>query len=291
MRQTQTVQQIRAEAAAKLRAAGIESAALDARVLLAHVLGLSQTALLLMDPDPVSDAQLEAFLPLISQRSTGIPVAYLLGYREFMGLRYETSPDVLVPRPDTETLVEWGIRWLAHNRDASVADIGTGTGAIAISLAFHTSLYWRGTMTATDVSEEALEIARRNADTLLPPAVRHRTDFRQGYLGAPLVQPVDLLLTNLPYLTPDQMAENPALEHEPSLALDGGADGLDLVRKVIDDLPRILTPNGGVGFELDPSQAGTVKDLLQKALPEHSVEIVHDLAGDDRHVVAHRMQL
>lgn len=289
MRQTQTVQNIRAEAAAKLRAAGIDSASLDARVLLAHVLGISQTALLLMDPDPVTDEQLEAFLTLISQRATGIPVAYLLGYREFMGLRFETSPDVLVPRPDTETLVEWGIRWLAHNREASVADIGTGTGAIALSLAFHTSMYWRGTMTATDVSEEALAIARRNAETLLPPGVMNRTDFRLGYLGAPLTQPVDLMLTNLPYLTPDQMAENPDLSHEPSLALDGGADGLDLVRQVIDDLPRILTPEGGVGFELDPSQAGTVKQLLRQALPRHTVEIVHDLAGDDRHVVAHRL--
>lgn len=281
-----TIHQARAAATTELRAANIETAALDARVLLAYVLGESRTGLLMRDPEPIAESDLHRYQQLVQQRSTGAPVAYLIGEREFMGLTFRISPGVLVPRPDTEPLVEWGLRWLRSNPTANVADIGTGSGAIAVSMVHHADPEWTGSLIATDVSDAALQMATANADALLSPEKRPSLEFVNGSLTEPLTTPVDLLLTNLPYLTPDQIAENPDLIHEPRIALDGGDDGLDLVRRVIDDLPRILAPDGAVGFELDPSQSDEVQRLLAEALPNHQVEVVHDLAGDERHVVA-----
>lgn len=286
MESQSTIQQARLEAAATLRSAGIETAALDARVLMSHVLTLSPTQLLVRDPEPLSVADHHAYRELIARRVTGVPVAYLVGYREFMGLQFATVSDVLVPRPDTEPLVEWGLNWLKHHPQAIAADIGTGSGAIAISTVFHADPRWTGRMIATDISKQALAVARRNAESLLTAEKRSQLEFRSGSLTTPLTGPVDLLLTNLPYLTPDQIEENPDLRHEPSLALDGGEDGLDLVRIVIDDLPRVLAPGGAVGFEIDPSQASEVQRLLAAALPRHRIGIVPDLAGRERHVVA-----
>ena len=281
-----TIHQARIEATNTLRAAGIDSAALDARVLMAHVLSESQTGLLLRDPEPVSEDDLVLYRRLVEKRATGVPVAYLIGHREFMGMPFATAPGVLVPRPDTEPLVEWGLNWLKAHPSATVVDIGTGSGAIAISMVAHADSAWNGRLIATDVSENALAIATSNADALLPPNRRSRLEFVPGSLTEPLTGPVDLLLTNLPYLTPVQMASNPDLRHEPSLALDGGDDGLDLVRRVIDALPRILATDSAVGFEIDPAQSSEVQRLLSEALPTHDIGVVHDLAGDERHVVA-----
>ena len=266
--------------------AGIETAALDARLLLAHTLGLTQTGLLTRDPDPISPAVLARFQDLVARRTTGVPLAYLTGTREFMGLTFGTTPDVLVPRPDTEPLVEWGLRWLGEHPHANVADVGTGSGAIAISITHHAPMNWSGHTIATDISPAALAIAQSNADALLADERRGRITFVQGSLAGPIEQPVDLLLTNLPYLTPDQIAGNADLVHEPGIALDGGADGLDLIRNVVDDLHRVLAPGGAVGFEIDPTQSAEVQRLLRQTLPRHHVEIVFDLAGDERHIVA-----
>lgn len=283
---TITIHQARVEAMNILRAAHIDTAALDARVLMAHVLGVSRTELLLRDPDPISTDHLTRFCTLVGQRATGVPVAYLTGHREFMGLQFTTAAGVLVPRPDTEPLVEWGLSWLTSRPKATVVDIGTGSGAIAISTVAHADPSWTGRLIATDVSDDALTIARTNADTLLSPERRSQLDFLLGSLTEPLIRPIDLLLTNLPYLTPEQLTSNPDLRHEPSLALDGGDDGLDLVRRVIDDLPRVLAPDGAVGLEIDPAQSAEVQKLLAVALPNHRIAVVHDLAGDERHVVA-----
>lgn len=282
----ETIHTLRQRSAAILADAGIETAMLDARVLLSHVLGMSPTELLIADGDPVSPDAARSYVSLIEQRAIGLPLAYLTGSREFMGLTFQTTPSVLVPRPDTEPLVEWGLAWLEHHPAVTVADIGTGSGVIAISVAYHAPDTWSGRVIATDVSPEALAIAERNANTLLTPSRRGQLDLRLGDLTAPLDAPVDLLLTNLPYLTPAQMRGNLDLRHEPALALDGGEDGLDLVRRVIADLPRVLAPVGAVGFEIDPSQASDVAVLLSRQLPHHTVTTVRDLAGDARHIVA-----
>lgn len=282
-----TNRQARQQATTRLIDAGIDSAALDARVLLCLVLDVTQTQLLMRDPEPIPAAALDRYRALVGQRATGMPVAYLAGEREFMGLPFRAKTDVLVPRPDTEPLVEWGLAWLGDHLQANIADIGTGSGAIAIATTFHAPAGWAGSTIATDVSTTALSVAAANADALLPPERRQRFSLVEGSLAEPITSPVDLLLTNLPYLTPEQIEENPHLAHEPVLALDGGADGLDLIREVVDHLPRVLAPGGAVGFEIDPSQSTEVQRLLRIALPNHRVMVVHDLAGDERHIVAH----
>lgn len=282
-----TIRQARQQAAQDLADVGIDTAVLDARLLMAFVLDVSQTQLLIRDPDLMSPGDLERFRHLIIARATGEPVAYLTGEREFMGLTFHTTADVLVPRPDTEPLVEWGLAWLRKHPNATVADIGTGSGAIAIATTFHAPESWTGSTIATDISDGALTIAKANAEAILSADRRQRITFATGYLLEALKNQVDLLLTNLPYLTPEQIAKNAHLSHEPILALDGGPDGLDLIRKVVDHLSGVLAPGGAVGFEIDPSQSEEVQRLLRMALPNHRVEIVHDLAGDERHIVAY----
>lgn len=255
-------------------------------MLLRHVLDIDRTRLFLRYPESLGEEDSARFETLVSQRLAGAPVAYLTGTREFMGLPFHVAPGVLIPRPDTEPLVEWALEWLRDRRDARVVDIGTGSGAIAIAVAAHLGDAFRGEIIATDQSADALRIAEHNADALLDDARRGRIRFVEGSLTEPLDEPVDLLLTNLPYLTPGQIAENPDLEAEPRVALDGGEDGLDLVRAVVDALPDVLSPGGACGFEIDPSQADAVATILTSALPGSRVSIVKDLAQRSRHVVA-----
>jgi release factor glutamine methyltransferase len=205
-----------------------------------------------------------------------------------MGLPFHVGPGVLIPRPDTEPLIEWALAWLAGRPDARIVDIGIGSGAIGISLAAHLPASFTGEIIGIDTSEEALEIARSNASNLLPPERQQQMTFTAGSLTGPISEPVDLLLANLPYLTPEQIAENPDLDAEPRLALDGGPDGLNLVRQVINDLPRILSPGGAAGFEIDPSQAETVSSLLQATLPDSTTQVIYDLARLSRHIVVTR---
>lgn len=283
---TRTIHQTLQRAAHRLAGAGIDTARLDAEVLLRQVLGVDRTRLFLMYPDPMPSERIAAYEALISRRIAGEPVAYLTGTREFMALPFQTTPDVLIPRPDTEPLVEWALEWLQNRPGARVVDIGTGSGAIAISVAAHLPADFRAEIIAVDISESALAVARANADSLLQPDRREQIAFLHGSLTEPLEPPVDLLLANLPYLTPGQIRENPDLDAEPRLALDGGDDGLDLVRAVAIDLSRIMAPGGAVGFEVDPSQVSATEHLLQRAIPGIAPRVILDLAGRQRHVVA-----
>jgi len=283
-----TIQQAIRLAASRLADAGIDTPMLDAEVLMRQILKIDRTRLFLRYPEPVADAEQEAFERVIARRLEGTPVAYLTGTREFMGLPFHVAPGVLIPRPDTEPLVEWALGWLEDRLDATIADIGTGSGAIAISVAAHLPARFTGAVVAIDTSPDALAIARHNAKVLLPQERLHQVTFIEGSLTEPIDQPIDLLLANLPYLTPKQIAENQDLDAEPRLALDGGADGLDLVRAVVADLPRILTPHGAAGFEIDPSQANTVVELLRTTLPDAKIAIIPDLARFSRHVIASR---
>jgi len=210
-------------------------------------------------------------------------VAYLTGRREFMGLPFRVAPGVLIPRPETELLVEWALEVLGTRQNATMVDVGTGSGAIAVSIAALSDPALR--IIATDISEAALAIARDNAATLLDDAQRARLECREGSLLEPIDGPVNLVLANLPYLTPAQVDGNPDLAAEPRLALDGGRDGLDLVRHLIADLPRVLTAGGAVGLELDPSQTVEVADSLRRLFPGRTIRTIHDLAGFGRHVV------
>lgn len=286
--QTTTIQQTLQQAARRLAGAGIDTAHLDAQVLLRHVLSVDRTRLFLRYPGPMPKHAVSTFADLIQRRIDGAPVAYLTGTREFMALPFRVAPGVLIPRPDTEPLVEWALEWLRDHPTARVVDIGTGSGAIPISLAAHLPSTFSGEIIATDISPEALAIARENADVLLTPERRSWLTSIEGSLTEPIEGQVDLLLANLPYLTPEQIAENPDLDAEPRLALDGGADGLELARKVIADLPRLLNDDGAAGFELDPSQIDEVRSLLMDAFPGGRTHVIKDLAQFSRHVVLTR---
>ncbi|MGN6485439.1 MAG: peptide chain release factor N(5)-glutamine methyltransferase [Thermomicrobiales bacterium] len=272
----------------RLASAGIDTARLDAEVLLRYVLNTDRTGLFLRLPEQAPAAIVAPYEALLARRIAGEPVAYLAGMREFMGMPFAVNASVLVPRPETELLVEWAMEWLSRHPDAAIVDVGTGSGAIAISLAAAISPASRSIVVASDASPEALAMMQRNRQIHAGRGIVDRIVVVEQSLLSETTGEIDLVLANLPYLTPDQIAENPDLDAEPRMALDGGADGHDLVRELVADLPRMLTPTGAAGLELDPSQTGAVETLLRQAFPEASVRTIHDLAGFPRHVIMER---
>lgn len=270
----------RARATERLRGSGATTPALDADVLLAHVLGVPKEALV-AHPEVELTADERARLDeLVAKREEGVPVAYLRGTKEFYGLRFAVDARVLVPRPETETLVD-AVRAHAAGRALSVVDVGTGSGAIAVALAA-TEPQLR--MIATDVSADALAVARANAK-----AHRVDVDFREGDLLAPVTERVDVVAANLPYLSDldvvDLDGDRTSLAYEPRLATVAGPDGLSLVRRAAADLPRVLAPDGAAFFECDPPQAAPIAALLA---PIGDVDVLKDLAGLDRVVRVRR---
>ena len=277
-------------AAARLAAAGSATPRLDAEVLLRHLAGWDRTGYFLHRHDALPPGLDHAFIHLVGRRIAGQPVAYLTGSREFMGLPFVVSPAVLIPRPETELLVEWALGWLGRRTGSRVLDVGAGSGAIILVLASRVALGsdLTAAMIGSDVSPGALAIARRNQALLADRGAVGDVQWVRGDLGRWCCGSVDLLLANLPYLRPDQLTTNPALRAEPELALVAGDDGLALIRPLIDDLPRLLSPDGAVGLEVDPSQAERVRALLAATLPAARVAIRPDLAGLARHVTAER---
>ena len=267
----------------RLASAGSATPGLDAEVLLRHVLGINRTTLFVRLPEPIAADSVAAYDELLEERARDIPIAYLTGEREFMGLAFEVGPGVLVPRPETELLVAWAVSWLSKRdqEQVTVIDVGTGSGAIAIAIAAAMGPDWQGRIIASDISQDAVTVAARNRARL---DAHHRVAVVQGPLVSWLRGPVDLLLANLPYLRPEQIVENPSLAAEPRLALDGGPDGLNLIRQLLDDAPRVLAPGGAISLEIDPSQRGDVVTIARRVFPASDVQVHRDLAGFDRHV-------
>jgi release factor glutamine methyltransferase len=250
--------------------------ALDADVLLAHVLGVAKEALVAHPEAELTVDEHERLHVLVAERERGVPVAYLRGFKEFYGLRFAVDPRVLVPRPETEAIVD-AIRAHAAGRALTVVDVGTGSGAIAVALAVSEP---RLRLIATDISVDALAVARANAT-----AHGVRIDFREGDLLAPITERVDVVAANLPYLRDvdlEQLAgDRTSLAFEPRVATVAGPDGLSVVRRAVVDLPRVLAPDGAAFFECDPPQAAAIATLL---LPFGEVTVLRDLAGLDRAV-------
>ncbi len=256
---------------------------LAAEVLLAHVLNVSRAYLLAHPERILAPDEWEAFARLVARSEQGEPLFYLIGEREFYGMPFKVTPAVLIPRPETEGLVDAALEWArsrAYRTYAPLvfADIGTGSGCIAVALAVYLPNS-RGY--ATDLSPEALEVARENAAR---HGVASRLTFLQGDLCAPLPEPVDLLVANLPYVARSEWADlDPAIrEYEPILALDGGPDGLDLIRRFLAQAPGYLRPMGAVFLEIGAGQGPAVLTLARAAFPRAVVRLLKDAAGLDR---------
>ncbi|MDG2306200.1 MAG: peptide chain release factor N(5)-glutamine methyltransferase [Candidatus Binatia bacterium] len=279
-----------AAAERRLEAAGSETPELDARVLLGHVSGRNDAGLLAHDRDPLGPFE-EAFEALLRRREGGEPVAYLTGHKEFFSLSFEVGPDVLVPRPETELLVEEGVAFVvARGENCRVVDVGTGSGAIAVSLAYELSSCGGpagcSTIVAVDRSGEALAVARRNAERLLPVAtnVEPALSFTRGDLSRGLAaDSVDLVVSNPPYLTPDELrGARRELGFEPRMALDGGSgDGLGVVRELIADSGRVLRAGGRLLCEIGAGQGIRATEIAQ-GLGFVEVRVLRDLAGRPR---------
>ncbi len=272
----------RAAATTRLRSAPDPgTAALDADVLLAHVLGVGKEALFAHPERRLSAAEDERFQEFVDRRSRGEPVAYLRGFKEFYGLRFRVDPRVLIPRPETEVLVD-AARELIAGRALTVVDVGTGSGAIAVAIAAHEH---RVRVIATDSSRDALAVAEANA---LANGVADRVEFRHGDLLAPITERVDIVCANLPYLPDASMVkwvgERSSLAFEPREAVVAGTDGLSVIRRCIEDLPRVFAPGGAALFECDPPQVAAITEALQRA--GLRTRTVRDLAGLDRVVAA-----
>jgi release factor glutamine methyltransferase len=269
---------------ARLAIAGSETAGLDAEVLLRHVLGIDRTTLFVRLREQIAVEVLAAYDDLLEERARDVPVAYLTGEREFMGLVFAVGPGVLVPRPETELLVAWAVSWLRQRDQQRVTavDVGTGSGAIAIAIAAQMDPRWPGRIVASDVSLDAISFAARNRARL---DTHHRVALVQGSLTSWLRGPVDLILANLPYLRPEQIGENDSLAAEPRMALDGGADGTDLIRLLLADAPRVLASGGAIALEIDPSHRDDVVAMARRTFPVSEMQVLPDLAGFDRHVI------
>jgi len=256
---------------------------LDARVLLAHTLDKSRTWIEAHPETHLTRSQLVAAKKAVARLEAGEPLPYVLGHWEFFGLDLEITPDVLIPRPETELMVECAINWLsAAPERRTVADVGTGSGCIAVAIAKHIPDV---KIFATDISRPALEVARRNARR---QDVAKRIDFIQCDLLPPHPDPLptdlhfDLICANLPYIPTRTLHELPVYGREPSLALDGGADGLDIVRRLLRIALEWLAPNGMILLEIEASQGMTVVSLAYDAFDSAEIHLHQDLAGRDR---------
>lgn len=277
-------------ASATLRAAGGDgdTPELDAQVLLAHVTSMSRATLLAYPERVLPQEQAQAYAALIARRAAREPVAYLTGHREFMGLDFLTDARALIPRPETELLVEAALRDLRERLDRSpdrpplVADVGTGSGAIAIAIAALESRLPR--VYATDVSAGALALAAENAARL---GVAPRVGLLRGDLLAPLPEPVDVLLANLPYVAPRDASTlaKDVTAFEPSLALYGDDDGLGHLRRFFAEAPAHVRPEATLVVEFGYDQRQAVEALARAAFPSCDITIGADYAGWDRYAL------
>jgi release factor glutamine methyltransferase len=269
------------EGTLRLREAGIESPGLDAEILLREALGATRVQLFDMLPYPIRPRAASQYRALIARRVEGVPIAYITGRREFYGHEFTVTEDVLVPRPETEYLVEFALEWLKNHagQSKSIVDVGTGSGAIAVSVWLETNGHHR--VIASDVSPAALDVARENNEKL-----GAAVEFVEGSLLEWLDEPVDLILANLPYLRPDQAHDG--IAYEPSVALFSGDDGFELNRKLLEQAPSLLKTPGSLIMELDPDQAELALEAGRQAFPDALVEIKQDLARISRYLIIER---
>ena len=278
-----TVLEVLKAAAGYLKDHGVEHPRLNAEHLLAHVLGKKRLDLYLEFDRSLSEAERAPFRQLIRDRGTRKPLQHLLGTAEFFGRSFVSDARALVPRPETEQLVELVIQHLAGGpEEVRILDVGTGSGVIAITLALE---FPRSAVWATEVSVEALSLARENA-------IRHsvQVNLHQANFFPAVDERFDCIVANLPYIISEELADlQREVQHDPPAALDGGPDGLSHIRSLIESAPEHLTPNGSLALELGQGQAKVVSSELA-ALGYREVRTWKDYQGIERFAIASRPQ-
>jgi release factor glutamine methyltransferase len=271
-----TVGEALQEARRRIEAAS-DSASQDAQALLGEVLSENRAYLLAHPERQLTPEQFDRFDAMVNRCAAGEPLAYILGRRAFYDREFVVSPAVLIPRPETELLLEEALGNVRSRPQATVVDVGTGSGALAVTLAANCP---QAQVYATDISPEALAIAQKNA------AIHHaQVTFLQGSLLRPLIDQsvqVDVVMANLPYIASDDVPALDVSRYEPLLALDGGADGLDLIRKLVNQIPAVCRPQGLVLLEIGADQGERALRLVQEKLLPRETRIIRDYAGLDR---------
>lgn len=257
------------------------SAGLDAQLLLMAVTGDDRAHVIAHPEKALAPEQAARYAALVNRRAAGEPIAYILGRRAFYDREFAVTPAVLIPRPETEHLLEAALALVHEQPGCRVVDVGTGSGALAITLAAHApgAQVW-----ATDISPAALAVARRNAAAHNQPVT-----FLEGDLLLPLIERglrVDGVLANLPYIPTADMQQLEVSRYEPHLALDGGPDGLDLFRRLLDQLPQVCGPSAWLLLEIGAAQGPAVAGLVRERVPAAQVDVLPDYAGHDRVVRA-----
>jgi release factor glutamine methyltransferase len=270
-----------AQATTVLERAGLAEPRLDAEVLLAHALGLTRAQLYACLTQRLSPQDRERYQALIARRARHEPVAYIVGHRAFYGLDFLVDRRALIPRPETELLVERAVVIAQARSLRLIADVGTGCGAIAISLAAHLP---EATLYALDASPDALAVAEANCRR---HGVEGRVHLLRGDLLSPLPQPVDLITANLPYVPREELQSLPPAirDYEPLTALDGGEDGLEAIRRLLAQARGHLRPRGAILLEIGADQGPAVAQLAQQRFPMAKVDVIRDYADLDRVVV------
>ncbi len=270
-----------------LRDKGAESARLDAEVLLAHARGCQRIELYTAFEEEAAEPLREAFRDLVRRRAGGTPVAYLVGHREFFSMAFQVTPDVLIPRPETELLVVRVIdlaKALESSTPLKIADVGTGSGVLAVCCAKHIA---NCSVTAIDISPEALAVAQANAER---HGVADRIEFVLDDLFAKrqAAAEFDIIVSNPPYVASAEMAELDAgvRDHEPHLALDGGEQGTEIIGRLIPQAVERLKPGGWLLMEVGPSNATLVEQMVAEVEDLTLGETIADLAGHPRVVQA-----
>ena len=270
----------------KLESAGIPDARLEAEVLVMNVMRMARQNIFGEQDTEVSRQQQTALDGLLDRRYNREPLAYLLGQREFYGINVMLTPAVLIPRAETEGLVEHALFMALmgmESTDMTIADVGTGSGAIAINLAIHLPA---AKIFAVDVADEVLDVAAFN---IRAHGVSERVILGIGDLLEPVPEPIDLIVANLPYIPTDRISTlQPEVQQEPALALDGGPDGLDLIRRLLTQAESKLKDSGIILLEMDPNQIPVVQELALQHFPEGSTSVEQDLASMDRILTIYR---
>jgi release factor glutamine methyltransferase len=254
----------------------VEDPSLESEVLLKHILQVDRASLYLELERELAPEAEARFFQWIERRVQGEPLAYIIQCREFYGLDFYVDSRVLIPRPESELLVEQALCFARRQPVSIVADVGTGSGAIAVSLAINLP---RAKIYATDISATALEVAKTNSQE---HGVAERIVFLQGDLLGPIPEPADLLIANLPYVKKFDLAGMPSAVYEPAIALDGGESGLDQIFRFCRQLEGRVRSSGCVLLEIGMGQSRAVTEFLHSQFPSAAIGIIPDLAGIER---------